>query len=93
MDYRWVGWTPDGLEYFQTREAAEEYVCDWFTERLADTGEGTEDEGWVARIESTCAEDIVATCTDDTENGEWCRDRGCDYMIGGYKMLPAKDGE
>jgi hypothetical protein len=84
----WVAHTPDGLVWFDTRAEAEAHAIDWHTGDLDDRGEGGEELGHVFAVVGHVAEVVKARAEDDSEDGEWCRELGVDYMIGGYKVRP-----
>lgn len=83
----WLGHTPDGLEWFATREEAEDHVLSWFTDFLYDEGEAHEAEGFVSQIVSHVREVVGATAADDSADGERCRELSVDYLVEGYKMV------
>lgn len=85
----WAIWDPfTGLEFFDTRQDAEEPLLETFENELADTGEGIEESGYLFYVVGHVAEDAGATAADDSEAGESLRERGHDYEITGYVIAP-----
>lgn len=89
MTDRWMIRTPDGVEWFSSREDAEASLLDWFTTVLHDTGEAPDESGDLLLVVGSAEEIVGATRDEDSERGEWLRDRGLDYEVTGYRLREA----
>lgn len=88
---RWYVLTPEhDAEWFDTRSDAERYAVEWMEEDLRDSGEGREDRCIVMAVVSSTDEIRGATSDDDSERGQWLRERGWDYEIMGYRCTPGE---
>ena len=85
---RWAVMTPDGTEWFDDRTAAETYAIEWMTDALHDHGEACDEQCTVLAVVSTTREIVGAEKGDGSDDGEWLRERGLDYMVEGYTCEP-----
>lgn len=83
----WVVYHPEqGMEWFSARADADAYAVELMTDMLHDQGEAHDNEAVVMRVVAHTQQVVQATSGDDSEDGEWCRERGVDYLVGGYRI-------
>lgn len=85
----WYVKTPEGTldEWFYTRAEAEAYALGVMEDALRDSGEGSDDVCYVMNAVGHTTEVIDAHRDDNSDLGEWLRERNLDYHIAGYKMV------
>lgn len=89
---RWcVYHSEQGLEWFDTRADAEAFAVDYMTDLLRDSGEAHDDQCTIMAVVASTEEVVGGTAQDDTPDGDWCRDRGVDYIVSGYKVTPGTE--
>lgn len=85
----WISYHSEmGMEWHDSRASAEAEAVDAMTGLLHDEGEAHDDQAIVLRVVAHTREVVQATSDDDSEDGEWCRDHGVDYMVSGYEIRP-----
>ena len=85
-DDKWATLTNGDLEMHESREAAEAYLIECYTEILLDHGEAMEQPGLLLEVVGSTVEIVGAERGDGSERGEWLRERGLDYEVTGYRI-------
>jgi len=89
----WLVVDPEGvqLEWFDSRPEAESHAIEVMEEWLRYNGEARDHQCTVLAVVSSTEEVIGANRDDDSERGEWLRERGFDYEVTGYVCRPGTE--